>query len=368
MSTNQNKYQKNSYFMQLALQQAARALGNTKKNPAVGCVIVKNNHLISAGYTSINGRPHAEKNSINFSKTNPQNSELYVTLEPCSHYGKTPPCVKSIIKSKIKKVFFSINDPDPRSFNKCSLTLRRGGVAVNNNVLKDKITFFYKSYFKFKRSKLPFVTCKLAISKDFYTIDKKKSKWITNEFSRGRVQLMRLSHECIITSSKTIIKDNPRLTCRIEGLNHRSPSRIVRDNKLKILIKSKMIKEASRYRSIIFYNKINKRKIEFLRKFKIKIYKIPLDNNGNLDLKESLIKAKELGFSRIFVESGAKLTTNFFNKKLIDDFKLFISSKKLGKNGNGSVKKHLKSFLKNKKKIVEKVNLSDDKLISYKIK
>ena len=367
MSTNQNKHQKDSYFMRLALQQASKALGNTKENPAVGCVIVKNNHLISAGYTSSNGRPHAEKNAIDFSKTNPRDSDLYVTLEPCSHYGKSPPCVKSIVNSKIKKVFFSINDPDLRSFNKCSVTLRKRGVVVNNNVLKDEIKIFYKSYFKLKRSKLPYVTCKLAISEDFYTVDK-TSKWITNEFSRGRVHLMRASHECIITSSKTIIEDNPRLTCRIDGLHHRSPSRIILDNKLKILINSKIIKEASRHRTIIFYNKINKRKIEFLRKFKIKTYKIPLDSTGNLNLKESLIKAKELGFSRIFIETGVKLTTDFFNKKLIDDFKLFISSKRLGKNGSRSVKKYLKSFLKNKKKIVEKVNLSGDKLISYKIK
>ena len=144
MSTNQNKYPKSSYFMRLALQQASRSLGNTRENPAVGCVIVKNNHLISAGYTSIGGRPHAEQNAINFSKINPRNSELYVTLEPCSHYGKTPPCVMSIIKSKIKKVFFSINDPDPRSFNKSSITLRREGVVVKDNILKDKIkSFFY---------------------------------------------------------------------------------------------------------------------------------------------------------------------------------------------------------------------------------
>ena len=97
--------------MKLALQQAIKSLGVTKKNPSVGCVIVKNNHLIAAGYTSPNGRPHAEQNAINFAKTNLQNSEIYVTLEPCSHYGKTPPCVNSIIKNKIGKVIFSIHDP-----------------------------------------------------------------------------------------------------------------------------------------------------------------------------------------------------------------------------------------------------------------
>ena len=143
MFTNQNKNQESSYFMRLALQQARISLGNTKENPAVGCVIVKNNHLISVGHTSVNGRPHAEQNAINCSKISPQNSELYVTLEPCSHFGETPPCVKSIIKSKVKKVFFSISDPDPRSFNKCSLALERRGIAVNNKVLKNEIKFFY---------------------------------------------------------------------------------------------------------------------------------------------------------------------------------------------------------------------------------
>ena len=121
--------------MKLALEQAKKILGNTKENPAVGCVITKDGQLIGAGSTSINGRPHAEQNAINLSKIDPANSELYVTLEPCSHYGKTPPCVKSIIKSKVKKVLFSINDPDPRSFNKCSATLRRRGIAVSDKVL-----------------------------------------------------------------------------------------------------------------------------------------------------------------------------------------------------------------------------------------
>ena len=106
MFINQNKFSKHSFFMELALRQAHKTLGNTKENPAVGCVITKDNCVISAGYTSINGRPHAEQNAINFSKVNINKSELYVTLEPCSHYGKTPPCVKSIINSNIKKVFF----------------------------------------------------------------------------------------------------------------------------------------------------------------------------------------------------------------------------------------------------------------------
>ena len=206
----------------------------------------------------------------------------------------------------------------------------------------------------------------MAISKDFYTINKKR-KWITNEFSRGRVHLMRSSHDCIMTSSKTIIKDNPRLTCTINGLENRSPSRIIFDNKLETQIKSKIIKESTNYRTIIFYNKINKNKIKLLSKLKIKLFKIPLDIDGNLDLKKSLIKAKELGFSRILIETGIKLTTNFLKKNLIDDFRLFISNENIGKNGSGNIKKYLKSLLKNKKGTIDKVNLFGEKLISYKL-
>ena len=164
--------------MRLALQQAHRSLGNTKANPAVGCVITKDNHLISAGFTGINGKPHAEHNAINLSKTNLKDSELYVTLEPCSNYGKTPPCVKTIIKKGIKRVFFSIRDPDLRSYNKSTKQFRKNKISVNNGILKFDVRDFYRSYFRSKKNILPFVTAKIAISKDFYTSNKKK-KWIT---------------------------------------------------------------------------------------------------------------------------------------------------------------------------------------------
>ena len=160
--------------MNLALKQAQRNLGNTKENPAVGCIIVKNNHVISAGCTSINGRPHAEYNAINLSRINLKNSELYVTLEPCSHYGKTPPCVKTIIKKKIRCVFFSIKDPDPRSHNKSTKQFKKNKIRVKSRILNFVTKNFYKSYFKSKKKILPFVTAKMAISKDFYTSNKKK--------------------------------------------------------------------------------------------------------------------------------------------------------------------------------------------------
>jgi len=367
MSTNQNKSTYNSYFMRLALLQAKKNLGNTGNNPSVGCVIEKNGSVISVGHTSINGRPHAEQNAMSISRNLLRNSNLYVTLEPCSHYGITPPCVKAIIKNKISKVFFSIDDPDLRSHKKSSKLLRSKKIIVKKGICLTEISSFYRSYFKSKNNILPFVTCKLAISKDFFSLNKKK-KWITNKFSRGRVHLMRSNHDCVMTSSTTVIKDNPSLLCRINGLSDRSPVKIIVDNKLKTPINSKIVKEALKYRTIIFYNKFNKRKIKLLEKSKVECYMTPLDFNNNLDLTQVLIKVKQLGFSRIFLESGIKLATNFLNDNLVDDLKLFISNIEIGRNGEKNFKKLFLQFLKNKQYKMEKVNLFGDKLLSYSLK
>ena len=179
---------------------------------------------------------------------------------------------------------------------------------------------------------------------------------------------MRSNHDCIMTSSATINKDNPKLTCRINGLLDKSPTRIILDNKLKISIYSKILKKINKANTIIFYNKNDKKKIKLLRELKIKLFRISLDYHGNIDLKKSLIKAKKLGFSRIFLESGLKLAASFLKKNLINDFKLFISTNKLKKKGDANFKNLFKHFLKNKRKTVEKVNLFGDKLISYNLK
>ena len=346
--------------------QAERSLGNTKENPSVGCVIVKNNNVISSGYTSHNGRPHAEINAIKGSKVSVKNSSMYITLEPCSHYGKTAPCINKIINKKVKKVFFSVNDPDPRSYKKSIKFLKKKNIKTNSGILSSRINHFYKSYFLYKSNDLPFVTLKLAISKDYMTIDKKK-RWITNLYSRSRVHLMRSNHDCIITSYKTINTDNPLLNCRINGLEKNSPIIIILDKNLKTKINSKIVNN-KKNKTIIFYNKFNAQKINTFKKNGIKIIKTSLNSHNNLDLTKILIKTKKLGFSRIFVESGKNLSTSFLKNNLVNEFKLFISNNKLKKNGTGSFKKYFTTYLKNKKSILDKVYLFDEKLISYKIK
>ena len=367
MFTNQNKTTNQYFFMNLALRQANLNIGNTSTNPSVGCVITKNNRILSVGCTSVNGRPHAETNAIYFSKEDISDANLYVTLEPCSHYGKTSPCINKIIQKKFKKVFFSIKDPDIRSFDKSSKILMRKGINVNIGLSASKIRDFYRSYLQFKKNELPFVTCKLAISKDFFTINKKK-KWITNEYSRGRVHLMRSKHDCVLTSSQTVLKDNPLLNCRIKGLEKNSPARIILDNKLIIPLKAKIYKSAKKNKTVVFYNKTNKKKIKMLNKMKIKTIKVSLDHEQNLDLKQILLTTKLLGFSRIFLESGPKLSLNFMKNNLINDLVIFKSNHSLYKDGSGNIKKYLKNFIRDKKIIYEKVNLMNDKLDFYKIR
>ena len=353
--------------MSLALEQAKINLGNTKENPSVGCVITKKNSIISLGRTSTKGRPHAEKNAIDFSTTSLNNASLYVTLEPCSHYGLTAPCTKKIIKKKIKKVFFSIIDPDKRSKNKSTKLLNSNRIIVNKGILSKQVKDFYRSYYKSKNSILPFVTCKLAISKDYFTINK-KNKWITNDFSRSRGHLIRSLNDCIITTSRTISTDNSKLTCRIPGLIDRTPSRIILDRCLKIPLNSHVIKDADKYKTIIFYNKDNLKKIKMLKKNKVKLFKIPIDKYNQLNLDKALIKAKTLGFNRVLLESGITITNNFFKKNLVDDLYIFVSNKNLGKNGMANIGEKIKLFLKRKKSYKEKVNLFGEKLLKFKIK
>ena len=184
-----------NFFSNLAFNLAETNLGNTKKNPSVGCIVVKNDSVISSGVTSINGRPHAEFNALN-KNIDFQNANIYVTLEPCTHFGKTPPCTKIIKKKKIKNIFYSFYDPDKRTHKKAKKILKNS-FKINENTSRNK--YFYKSYYTNKLIKLPLIDAKIAMSKDFFTINK-KSKWITNTRSRKVSHLIRSKYDCIIST------------------------------------------------------------------------------------------------------------------------------------------------------------------------
>ena len=350
--------------MSLAISLAEQRIGLTGENPSVGCVIVKNNKIISFGQTGLGGKPHAEVDAINRAKESLKNSSIYITLEPCSHYGKTPPCTKEIIKSKIKKVYYGIDDVDLRTANKSSKILRNKGIFVQKNILKSRVKKLYKSYFFLKRNNIPYITGKIASSKN--NIINSQSKYITNKKSREIAHLLRYKNHGILVSSKTVNQDNPILNCRIDGLEKYSPIRIILDKNLKIKKNSMLLKTSKNYQTYIFYNKINK-KLTFFKSKGIKLILSPVDDNGNIDIKFVLKEIKKRKIHYLLVEGGKMLTNYFLDKRFFKEFYLFKSNSNLIDRKNSiciseTIRK-LSVLFNSKKKL--KINLDGDKITKY---
>jgi len=353
--------QNHNFFSNLAFDIAANNVGRTKENPSVGCVIVKNNTVISSGVTSINGRPHAEYNALN-RNLNFKGADMYITLEPCTHYGQTPPCTNLIKKKHIKTVYYSFDDPDIRTFQKAKKVLN--GKIKRVKKIDNKNKDFYKSYFFNKKNKLPLVDAKIAISKDFLTI-KKKSKWITNTRSRNVGHLIRSKYDCIISTSTSINSDNSLLNCRIKGLNNLKPDLVIIDRKLKLKKKLSLFALAKKRKTFLFTTSNNSKKITFFRKKNIKVIKL----NSLSTRKNFLFFLKELfrlGKRRILIEAGLTFLNVLSKMRLINNVYMFKSDVKLGSSGFNNSKKNFIKSLKNFKQI--NVNLNTDKLFKAKVR
>ncbi len=347
-----------NYFTKLAFNLAENNLGQTKNNPSVGCVIVKNDTIISSGVTSINGRPHAEYNALN-KNMNFRNSNLYVTLEPCTHYGVTPPCSNIIKKKQIKNVYYIFDDVDERTKKKAKLVLKR---VFKLDKERKKNKNFYKSYFLNRNSQFPLIDAKIAISRDFYTINK-RSKWITNNRSRKISHLVRSKYDTIISTSTSINNDNSLLNCRIQGFDENKPDLIIIDRNLKIKKKLRLFKLSKKRRTYLVTLKKNKKKISFLKKQKIKVIKINKLENIN-DFKALFKRFFKEGKRRILVESGLVFLNKLLKFNFINDLYLFKSNISLRNNGFNNCNINQLKSLKFKSKI--NVNLLKDKL--YKIR
>jgi len=358
MSTSQNK---DSLFLKLAFHQAEVNLGSTSLNPSVGCIVVKNETVISSGRTSFNGKPHAEANALKKKKIN--GSSMYITLEPCSHYGQTPPCVKNIIQKKIHKVIFSINDIDKRSKNLAHKQLKKANIDVKKFIFKEFAKKFYNSYFLQSSKQSPYVDVKLAISKDYLTINKKK-RWITNSNSRKVANFLRSKYDCILTTSETINCDNSMLNCRIESLENKSPAVIIVDRSFKVKKNLKIFKDNSR-EIFIFTQKSNNQKEKHFKMIGVNIIKLKKIDNSKDDISEVYFFLKQLGFNRILIESGMKYINEVLKHNLIKNFYLFKSPISLKNEGKNNTKSILIRKLKTTHKNKVKINLNNDSL--YKI-
>ena len=367
MSTRKDKFsKKDKKYMSLALILASARHGLTGVNPSVGCVIVKNDEIISIGQTGYGGRPHAEYSAIKNSNEILNGSTMYVTLEPCNHYGKTPPCTREIIKNKIKEIIYSVEDVDKKVKGKSFKILKSKKILVKKGLLSKEVNNFYEPYFFNRKNKTPYVTGKIAVSKNDL-IYSKGTKRITNIHSDKLTHLLRYKNDSLMISYKTLNEDNPKLNCRLDSQYKFSPKRIILDNNLEMKISSYVFRTANKDNTVIFYNKADKTKVSIFKKKGIKLIRSDLLKNEYFDIKLILKKLYILGCRNLLVEGGNKLSKYLIKNKLFNEFYLFRSPKNLSKlvaYKDFNCFKDLSQKYKNKKKI--NTQLGTDSITLYR--
>ena len=310
------------YFMQQALALGARGHGRTSPNPSVGCVIVNQDfHIIGRGFTGSGGQPHAEINALEKAKSlgyDTAGAAVYVTLEPCSHTGKTPPCADALVNAGIKRVIIASNDPDKRVNGKGVLMLEKAGIKVEKGLCKEEADFQHGAFFSKCGFGLPLITLKFATTLDGKIAHNDgKNKWITCETSRKIGHQFRAKNDAIMVGIGTVFKDDPDLRCRIKGLESRSPVRIILDSHLKMPLDSKLIKTAKDVPLWIITVCADKKKHENFIAFGAKIIIVPKDKEGRVDLKKAMKIINKRGINSILSEGGSKVNTSLIKENLM---------------------------------------------------
>ena len=316
-------------YMRLAMQLAGNAIGRTSPNPLVGTVIVKDNRVVGCGWHRKAGTPHAEVHALNQAGELAQGADVYVTLEPCAHYGKTPPCAKALVEAKVKNVYGGLLDVNPKVAGKGFKILENAGIHVEYGFLQDELRKQNEVFFKWIEHKKPFIVLKAAM-----TLDGKiatatgQSKWITNETSRAYGYKLRDIYDGIMVGINTVIEDNPMLTARVDG--GKNPIRIVVDSSLKIDINANVVQDKSAKTIIATTDKANKDKILKLQAQDVDVIVVDKDENDKVDIEKLLDILGQQNICSILVEGGATLSGSFVAKKLVDKVYFFIAPKIIG--------------------------------------
>lgn len=312
-------------FMKRAIELAKMGTGKVNPNPLVGAVIVKDNKIIGEGYHKKYGDWHAEVNAFNSLSESADGAEMYVTLEPCSHYGKTPPCALAVAKSKIKKLYVGMVDPNPKVAGKGIEIIKNAGIQVVTNVMEQECREINQVFLKYITTNMPYVVMKNAISLDgkiaTYT---GKSKWISCEESRQQVQQLRNELTGIMVGINTVLADNPHLTCRIE--NGRNPYRIIVDSQLRIPLDANVI--GTDGKCIVATISKNTEKINILRNMGVTV--IEINSQKQVDLNQLMLRLGELKIDSILLEGGGTLNFSALQAGIVDKVITYISPKIIG--------------------------------------
>ena len=306
--------------MRAALALARRGLGSVWPNPAVGCVIVKQGRVVGRGWTQPGGRPHGETEALRRAGEAARGAAAYVSLEPCCHWGRTPPCVDALITAGVQRAVVALEDPDPRVAGEGLRRLRAAGVDVEVGLCAEEAAEVNAGFLNRLRLGRPLVTLKFATSLDGRIATASgESQWISGPPARERAHALRASHDAIMVGTGTAVVDDPQLTCRLPGLDHRSPVRVVIDRHLRIPPTARLIADAHQVPTwvLTLRSADPDRRAAFLAN-RVTLIDVDHDSAGQVDLAAALGVLGERGITRLLVEGGAGLAAAFFRARLVD--------------------------------------------------
>ena len=322
------------FYIKKAAKLALKAKGLTSPNPLVGASVVKNGKIIGEGSHKKAGGPHAEIFALREAGINAEGASLYVTLEPCRHFGRTPPCTDAIIKSRIKEVIIGVKDPNPINNGKAIAILKKAGIKVSVGFLEDELNKMNESFNKYITKKLPFVTVKAGQSLDGKIATRRgDSKWITSEKSRGLARKMRNFYDAIMVGANTVIKDDPLLNCA-QGRDRFF--KIIVDPELKVSLNSKIFSRMSKGKLIIASaESASEEKARLIQNRGASVIKFKA-KNGRISLRQLLKELAKKEITSVFVEGGGELIGSLFDEGLVDKVMFFIAPKIIGGSGEVS--------------------------------
>ncbi len=324
-------------FMALAMRLGARGLGTTAPNPSVGCVLVapETGEILARSTTGRGGRPHAEALALAEAGSKARGATAYVTLEPCAHHGKTPPCAEALIAAGVARVVYAVGDPDPRVAGRGAEKLKAAGLAVTEGICAAEGQRLAQGFFSRVTKARPMVTVKLASSLDGrIAAQGGVSQWITGPAARAHGHGLRARHDAIMVGAKTAILDNPQLTCRLPGLEARSPIRVVTDGQLRLPLTHTLIATASQTPTwVLTSEEADPARVRAFQNASAVVLPVRRDKTGGLDLKAALAVLAERGLTRLMVEGGAGLVASLVAADMVDWLYWYRAPVLLGANG-----------------------------------
>ena len=320
--------------MAVALGLARRGLGRVWPNPSVGCVIVKDGRVVGRGWTQPGGRPHAESEALRRAGEAARDATAYVSLEPCAHHGKTPPCADALIEAGIARAVVAIEDPDPRVAGRGLERMRGAGIKVVTGVGHDAAGALNAGFFMRVEDARPLFTLKTASTLDGrIATHTGESQWITGEPARARGHALRASADAVVVGIGTALADDPRLDCRLPGLADRSPVRIVVDSRFRLPLTSRLVRTARERPTWLLTLAGQDERHRAFVDAGIEVIEVAPDADGNLDLADGALALGERGLTRVLVEGGGRLAAGLLRAGLVDRLVWFRAPLLIGGNG-----------------------------------